>query len=301
MTSTPSFSAGHRAALVAFAFGMAASFTPRAALADGTKAECSAAYEKSQEERSEGRLKNAREAAATCARDACPTFVKGECKQWVQELANDVPSVAIDAKDPKGEATTGVKVTIDGQEYASTLDGKPVELDPGEHDFRFEMEGAKPFEKHLTLEKGARDQALHVEFEALKSDAAPEVVKADVEAAPPSDMRSLRPFAYVAGGVGAAGLIGFAVLGAIGKSKQSDLESSCSPNCSQSDIDSVKSKYLLADISLGVGIVGLGTGVALFLLSQPKENAEPAADAKALRFDVRTSASSAYATVSGQF
>jgi hypothetical protein len=264
-----------------------------------TKAECSAAYEKAQEQRSDGHLKAAKATLSVCARDACPSFVRSECSAWLGEIAHDLPSIVVDAKDSTGNAPADVVVTIDGTPYAPGLDGKPIELDPGEHTLRFELEGATPIEKREFLEKGSGAKKLRLTFESTAL--APVEAPPTEDAAPePASKTNLRPYAYIAGGVGAAGLIGFAVFGAMGKGKQSDLESTCSPNCTQDEIDSVKSKFLIADISLGVGIVGLGTGVALFLLSQPSKS-EPPQDAKALKFDLKTSASSAYATVSGSF
>jgi hypothetical protein len=277
----------------------------RPALAAGSvKAECSAAYEKSQEQRTDGKLKSARETLAVCARDACPSFVKSECKQWLEEVTNDVPTALIDAKDPDGQPTKEVSVTIDGELLSQTLGDAAIELDPGEHNFRFELAGAVVIEKRVYLEKGTRAQPLHLQFESeTPKPAGTPAADVDVESSETTtttDRTSLRPWAYVAGGVGAAGVIGFAVFGALGKSRESDLKDSCSPRCSSDDIDSVKSKYHLADISLGVGIVGLGTGVALFLLSQPAKH--PQEDtARALRFDVKTSSSNAFATVSGRF
>jgi hypothetical protein len=191
-----------------------------------------------------------------------------------------------------------VVVTLDGAPYAPGLDGKPIELDPGEHNFRFELAGALPIEKREFLEKGTGTRELHLLFEPAEN--SQQVVVGDVSSPESTSKTNLRTYAYVAGGVGAAGLIGFAVFGAMGKGKQSDLEKTCSPACTPDEIDSVKSKFLIADISLGVGIVGLGTGVALFLLSQPSK-ADPARDAKALKFDLKTSATSAFATVTGAF
>lgn len=287
-----------------FAFATSLAFFPaRVALADNAKAECGAAYEKGQEQRSDGKLKSAKETLAICARSVCPTFVKKECADWLEEVTNDLPSVVIDAKNALGEDVTAVTVTIDGEEFSQSLDGKAIELDPGEHDFHFEMEGAPPVDKREFLEKGNRDKALHVAFKSKKAEA---IESSPVEAEGAEIQTSsggnwMRPASFIAGGIGAAGLIGFAVLGASGKSKQSDMEGSCSPRCSQSDIDSLKSRYLLADISLGVGIVGLGTGVTLFILSQSSGKSEPQQDAKALKFDVKTTPSSAFATVSGRF
>jgi hypothetical protein len=100
-----------------------------------------------------------------------------------------------------------------------------------------------------------------------------------------------------------AGIAGFVILGAMGRSKQSDLDGSCgrTHSCAQSDVDSIKTKYLLADVSLGLGIAGLGAGVALFFLSQPKTDEPKNEDAKLMHFDVRTRGDGAVATVSGRF
>jgi hypothetical protein len=103
--------------------------------------------------------------------------------------------------------------------------------------------------------------------------------------------------------VGVAGIVGFVALGAMGRSKESELNGSCGPTqtCAQSDVDSIKTKYLLADVSLGLGIAGLGAGVALFFLSQPKSDAPKSEDVAVTHFDVRTLRDGAVGTVSGRF
>jgi hypothetical protein len=100
------------------------------------------------------------------------------------------------------------------------------------------------------------------------------------------------------------GLLGWAVLGAIGSGEESDLRDTCAPNCPQSEVDSVSTKYLMADISLGLGIAGLGTGVALFFLSQPeKKNDDSSEDAGTgmLGVDLRATRGGGFATVNGRF
>ena len=285
---------------------------PRTArAADATKAECASAYERSQELRVGGKLRMADEALSVCAQEACPAFVRSDCAQWITEVTRDIPTVIFSVTDKQGEAVSAVHVTMDGADLLSELDGKSVPLDPGTHRFQFEIEGAAPLTDQFSIRKGEKDRVINVTFAPRTTEAPPSTPDSaapkDAGTESPSPEQSgkpgpLRPYAFVAGGVGAAGIIGFIAFGALGHSKQSDLNTSCGPThtCSQSDVDGIKTKYLLADISLGVGIAGLGTGVALFILSQPKGSAPKSEDAAA-HFDVRTVRDGALATVSGRF
>jgi hypothetical protein len=75
---------------------------------------------------------------------------------------------------------------------------------------------------------------------------------------------------YVLGAVGVAGMAGFAVLGIMGQSEQSNLGKTCSPNCSSDDIDVVHTRYLGADISLGIGAAGLAAAALTYILRPEK-------------------------------
>jgi hypothetical protein len=278
---------------------------------DSKKAECASAYEKSQEFRTQNKLQKARELLVVCAETSCPTFVQTDCSQWLTEVDKDMPSIVIVAKDKSGAEVTAVKVTIDGEVIASELDGKSITVDPGKHKLHFEMEGASPVDQPLIARQGEKDREIKVNFRAgsdEKEDSSPYAgTRKDTGEQPPAEGEKtgpgpLRLPAYIAGGVGAAGLIGFAVFGIMASGSQSDLENSgCKPNCSQSDVDSIKTKYLIANISLGVGIVGIGAGVTMFLLSQPKSN-KPS-DETALRpsFNFHPVHGGGYATMSGRF
>ena len=274
------------------------------------KAECASAYEKSQEFRTQNKLQKAEELLVVCAEQSCPTFVQTDCAQWLTEVQKDLPTIIISAKDKDGADVTAVKVSIDGDVVATELDGKAIPIDPGRHKLRFEIEGAPPVDQPIIAKQGEKDREVKVSFRPSQS----EEVKSPYPApaaegkdAPPAESDQAKPsplrlYSYIAGGVGAAGIASFAVFGIMGKSEQSDLESrGCKPNCPQSDVDAAKTKLLIANISLGVGIAGLGTGVALFILSQPK--AKPSDDEAALhpRFDVRPLRGGGYATVSGSF
>jgi hypothetical protein len=85
----------------------------------------------------------------------------------------------------------------------------------------------------------------------------------------------LRTWAFVAGGVGVAGIGAFAILGSMASSKFDDLESRCTsrrcPAGTQEDIDTGKSLQTVANVALGLGVIGLGTGVLLYVLDAKRE------------------------------
>jgi hypothetical protein len=86
---------------------------------------------------------------------------------------------------------------------------------------------------------------------------------------------SLKPYAYIAGGVGVVGLATFSIFGLMANSKYDDLDGSCpAGHCTpdqQSDIDAGRRNQTIANIGLAVGAVGLGAGVALFFLDSGAE------------------------------
>lgn len=277
---------------------------------DSKKAECASAYEKSQEFRTQNKLQKARELLVICAETSCPTFVQTDCAQWLTEVDKDMPSIVIVAKDKDGADVTAVKVSIDGELVTSELDGKPITIDPGKHKLHLEMEGAAAVDQPLVARQGEKDRQVKVSFRPgaeEKEDNSPYAKgSADTGEQPPIEEEKkgpgpLRIPAYIAGGVGAAGLISFAAFGIMASGSQSDLENSgCKPNCSTSEVDSIKTKYLIANISLGVGIVGIGAGVTMFFLSQPK--GKPSDDTALLpRFDFHPVHGGGYATMSGRF
>lgn len=97
---------------------------------------------------------------------------------------------------------------------------------------------------------------------------------------PHRSSHSMLPYAYVAGGVGAAGILTFIIAGAMSRSTYNDLESSC-PNgvCPASEagkIDSGKTQQTVANVGLVVGLLGAGAGVTLFVMDQ-KASSERAA------------------------
>jgi hypothetical protein len=99
---------------------------------------------------------------------------------------------------------------------------------------------------------------------------------ADAQASSPGGSK-LRPYSYVLGGIGVAGIALFAVYGLIDNATYSDLQSACPHNAcppgKQSEVDAGRTQQTVANVSLVVGGVGLAAGATLFVLSlSPKSS-----------------------------
>jgi len=110
-----------------------------------------------------------------------------------------------------------------------------------------------------------------------------------------------RLLAGVAGGIGIVGLATFAVFGTLDQKKYSDLESKC-PNgiCSRSlagDAETGRTYQTLANVGLGVGVVGIATGLVLIFTAPHPPKTEKSA--RAAFTNVRVGPSSV--TVVGNF
>jgi hypothetical protein len=180
-------------------------------------------------------------------------------------------------------ATDDTKLIVGGEEIRRAAWVEPAPVAPGTTEISVETPGHEPVKKTVTV--GAKQRA------AITIDAAtgasttgatePVTPPPPPEPPPSSDRTSLRPWAYVAGGVGLVGLLTFAIEGSAANSTYSDLKSACPngrcPPTESSVISSGKTKQTIANIGLVVGILGVAGGVTLFVLSQSKTEEPPRA------------------------
>jgi hypothetical protein len=218
---------------------------------------CASAYEESQVARSEGRLRAAQRELAACTRAECADFIRVDCARWLSEVEAALPTIVLRATDG-GEDVTDVAVSLDSEPIASQLDGKAVAVDPGRHLLTFRRAGRAPVELSLMLREAEKGRPIVAELTK------PPPAAERTAPAPPAHANGAGPWPWVLLGVGAAGVASFGVLGALGAEQRRDLERSCSPRCEQARIDEVRSKFLMADVSLAVGVLGLAGSGYLF-------------------------------------
>jgi len=178
-------------------------------------------------------------------------------------------------------------VAVAGRPVPAALIGAERPTDPGTHQVTATAEGYRPASATVTLaEGGHQDITLLLEKDPTVVAALPPpstgatsapttgTATADVNAPEPSGKRSNTP-AYVALGVGGAGLLVGGITGALAFSKASDC-----PNkvcATQSDLDSAKSMATVSTISFGVGIAGVAVGAILLLVGNSGNSSENAA------------------------
>lgn len=175
------------------------------------------------------------------------------------------------------------EVSIDGKPIPAAAIGVRRATDPGER--RVKAGGSGYYPKEETVELGEGDeQTLRIELEAMPEEAQPEVstepqqqraqtaVTADTQAS-----QSDHTLAYVALGIGGAGLITWGVTGALFLKERSTLTKECvnddCPKSVQDSVDNYNTMGMVSGIAFGVGVAGVATGVTLLLLADSPDTA----------------------------
>jgi hypothetical protein len=257
--------------VVAFAIG-----TTYSSVATAQFASCTEPYEKAQEEKTAGHLNAAIVHLKSCVDAHCPKFIRDDCTRWMDQVENALPSVVF-AVRRDGKDVASVDISCDGKSLVSSLDGKALPVDPGPHDFVFEVPGLPPMHRQMLIREGERNRIVDVEFRGpspAPSSASSAVDTGLQQAEKPGGEKTVMHYVpYGLTVVGVLGVAGFTVFALQGNSRKNDLEHSCSPYCQSGQVDDVKRKYQLADTCLAVGLVSAGVATYLFLADHGSEGA----------------------------
>ena len=265
---------------------------PASAAAD-TKA-CIASHASAQRETKAGHPKQAAQLYTACGSDnSCPEQLRAECAELLEQVNRTVPSVIFSAIDGKGADVSNAKVYSDETLLADGLDGRAVEIEPGKYHFRFVLPDNSSLTSDVLIREGEKNRLVEVRAPLEKrpepSAAAPLVRRQPPLApAPPPEEKHTPVAAWVATGVAVVGFGTFGTFALLGSSDKKKLDD-CAPSCPDSEHDrrdSLKSKYLVADIGLGVGAASAVLAGVLFLTSGHSTTEEhPQAANSGLSFD----------------
>lgn len=222
-----------------------------------TKKSCAEAYERTQRLRRDAQLTSARAAALVCSQPQCPEILSQDCASWLSEIDRALPTVAFQLETADGTPVSDFRISIDDGPFVPA-DGRARPLDPGRHTVALRSADGRKVVETFTAVEGRKGTLVVGQLPP----AVPEETSRTGLARVPTAT-------WVLAGVGVAGLAGFAGFAVDGKSKE-DALASCSPNCPPEAGDPARTSYLVADISLGVGIAALGGAAAFWILS-PRE------------------------------
>jgi hypothetical protein len=172
-----------------------------------------------------------------------------------QQLPTDAPEAFTDAREEATRslprlrariATLRVDVTGEGGvvqvDDAAVRAGEPLPVDPGPHSVRVRA-GDATWESNVTLGDG-ETRAVSVNVVSRRA---------------PPETPTQRKVGYVVGGAGLVAVVVGSIVGATALATASSLGGSCGadrtqcPPSAQSDIDSLRTRSLLADLALGGG------------------------------------------------
>jgi hypothetical protein len=223
------------------------------------KAACARSAEDGQRLRTQGKLREAREAFAVCAADGCPALIRNDCGGWLAEVQSAVPTVVVRAtaaEDPQPELYD-VEVEVDGAPLTSRLDGRALPVNPGERRFSFTAAGRRPVTQTVVVRVGEQHRLLAV---TLPSD--------HPLPAPPRPPLATAPRALLIGG--GAALAVSAGFGVAGWLEARSLHDRCAPTCAPGEVDGARRLLRVADVALGVGAASLAAAAAL-IWARPAE------------------------------
>lgn len=279
---------------------------PATAAAD-TKA-CIASHASAQRETKAGHPKQAAQLYTACGSDnTCPEQLRAECAALLEQVKGTVPSVIFSAIDGKGADVSNAKVYADEQLLADGLDGRAIELEPGKYHLRFVLPDNSTLTNDVLVREGEKNRLIEVRAPLEKKPEpvapTPLVKQAPLQAAPPQPVEKSTPVgAWVATGIAVVGFGTFGTFALLGSSDKKKLDD-CAPSCPDSahgTRDSLKTKFLVADVGLGVGAASAVLAGVLFLTAGPSASEQRAqVSNRGLSFDA--SAHGGQLLLRGQF
>lgn len=255
---------------------------PAVALADKTR--CIDSFSAAQERRNAGEIVSAKALLQACTGEPdCPSVIVEDCRRLLSELDVSIARVTFVAHDQRGREMANARVAIDGQPPLG-VGGAPIELDPGEHRFRFELPDGQVVERSQHVTAGPSITRVDAMFATIdrQPSADPARTVTGLTRLPSSGAGSSshgrRAAAYSLAGTAALGVGAFGYFGLSGRDEQARLARDCSPACSPGDVAAVRRRYLLADVSLTVAISAIAIS-AYLLITEPSESVTPKATA----------------------
>jgi hypothetical protein len=255
---------------------------------DPTTLDCLTANENALTLRNQFDLRATRAQLLVCSAASCPADIRNECIRRMGEVNVAMPTIVFDAKDAGGRELIDVTVKMDGELLAQRLEGISLSIDPGQHTFTFEVPGHPALSQRLLILEGEKDRRARITFETIGRVQVASPPRGDASgaeataAAGGERLGTTKLVSLILGGVGVAALgvgIGY---GLVAISRRDAAAAICQAQCTPGT-DGVerwnraRAAGDVATVASLVGIVGVASGVTLWLLAKPHAAQAPRA------------------------
>jgi hypothetical protein len=187
-------------------------------------------------------------------------------------------TVGFAVRNEGGDDIAHARVLMDGQILVGALDGWAVTIPPGEHLFEFAGAGYVAQEHMIVVHAGTNALLLTVTLKpveiaeetspvvALKPRAPEDLFKPYSAPETPSDPWMVT---YVAAGTSIVSLGIGTALGVSASNQIGTLRTTCAPNCTSDQVNSVSTEMTAADVALGIGLVS-GAVAVVWAVTHPR-------------------------------
>jgi hypothetical protein len=213
-------------------------------------------------------------------------------RQHIKALEPKLSKLAVRVS-AEARAVPGLEVQRDGIAIKEGVWGSAIPVDPGRHEVTATAAGYEPWSTALEVSLEPKQHEVNVPGLTKKKEEPPPPAPAPAPSPPPSAQASVssqsfslsqRTVGFAVGGVGLASMLvgGYFGYQAISKSTKADNRCPDEACSNQEGVDLSKeadTSAVVADVAMGVGLVGLGVG-AYLVLTAPPPASKPAASAR---------------------
>lgn len=202
------------------------------------------------------------ELAAADARKAGESEVVEQAQRRLEELKGRIPKIMV----KRGKNADSATIALDGVTLGDQVIGKAMNVDPGPHVVTARAAGFESFRTTVRVVEASTETVIV----SLTEEPLPPAPRSPEPKGPPAEAPTSNSVAYIVGGVGIASLATAGVMFGLRQDALNELEDGCGADdrCPPELEDTAKrgERYtLIGNVTLGVGVVGIGIGTILLL------------------------------------
>ena len=186
-------------------------------------------------------------------------MIRRDCGRWIDEIDTATPTFTVRLQDEHGQDVADGRVLVDGELLLGAGDGHATPIDPGMHRFVWERDGGNVTEEQV-MREGEHNRAIVLRVAAPFGPPPGDTTTTPVET-------KHGPLPWIVGTAGVVLMATGGVFWGIGLHDRSNLSATCAGahTCAQADVDASRTKLIVGDVFIGVGVVALAGAVYLFL------------------------------------